>query len=75
MFHEGVKHIKIDCHVIRDKVQSDLIHLLPFPSKEQVADILMKPLHPDLFITLQVKLGKINIFSSLTRDVKDEDNK
>lgn len=42
----STNHIEIDCHVVRDKFQSGILHLLPISSNEQVADILTKPLHP-----------------------------
>lgn len=65
IFYERTKHIKIGYHVVRDKVLAGTVHLMSVNSKEQVADILIKSLHPVPFYKLQSKLGMIDIRSSL----------
>lgn len=70
IFHEWTNHTEIDYHVVRDKAQARIIHLLPIAPKDQVAYIITKSLHIGPFCNLQNKLGMIGIYSSLRRGVE-----
>ena len=59
-FTKKMKHIEIDCHIVREK-QAKVIHLLPISSQDQLADFYTKPLALGPFHRLGIKLGMIDI--------------
>ena len=44
VFHDKTKHIRTDCHYTRDKILEGFLQTAHIPSREQLADLMTKPL-------------------------------
>jgi hypothetical protein len=55
IFHARTKHIKVDYHFVRDRVNKKVIQIRFIFSKDQLVDVLTKPLSHSIFTFLYSK--------------------
>ena len=63
IFHEWTKHIKVDCHFIREKITSGCITTSIVNSNDQLADIFTKSLRGPRTKYICDKLGVFDLYA------------
>jgi hypothetical protein len=61
VFHNRTKHIDIKYHYVRQQYQAKNVELLPIPSKDELADMLTKPLRSQELHQSRLQVGVMQV--------------
>ena len=62
VLHDRTKHVEVDKHFIKEKIDNSVVCMIYIPTKEQVADVFTKGLYKRQFDFLNGKLAMEDIF-------------
>lgn len=65
--HDRTKHVEVDRHFIKEKIEEGVISMTYVPTSQQTTDLLTKGLVKPVFEKLVDKLGMFNVFLSSLR--------
>lgn len=61
--HDRTKHVEIDIHFIKEKLEAEIIEISHIRSQDQTADVLTKAVSSQVFNRHLDKLGVIDIYA------------
>ncbi|KAJ0456165.1 putative RNA-directed DNA polymerase [Helianthus annuus] len=72
VYHSRMKHVALDYHFVREKVSNGSLKVFHINSKDQLADVLTKPLSRVPFLQIRSKIGVSNGASILRGRITDK---
>jgi hypothetical protein len=62
--YDRIKHVEIDRHFIKDKLDEGIVCMSFVGTNEQIVDVFMKGLNITYFFNIIDKMSMINIYAS-----------